>query len=98
MGSGEAGDWNAVGRAGDVVEADRVAELHGARFTAMLTADTDLQFRTDAPTGRYGKSNQLANSIPIKDLEWIVGKYTTFYIVREEAAGVVAAESKRRLR
>src|SRR6476661_2113964 len=70
MGSGEAGDWNAVGRTGDVVEADRVAELHGARFTAMLTADTDLQFRTDAPTGRYGKSNQLANSIPIKHLEW----------------------------
>jgi len=64
----------------------------------MLTADTDLQFRTDAPTGRYGKSNQLANSIPIKDLEWIVGKYTTIDIVREEAAGVVSAESKGCLR
>jgi hypothetical protein len=29
----------------------------------MFTADTDLQLWADAPTGRYGKSNQLANSI-----------------------------------
>ena len=59
-----------------------MAELHGARFTAVLTADTHLQLRAHAPTGRYGKSNQLANPIPVKDLERVVGKYTTFYIIR----------------
>jgi hypothetical protein len=59
-----------------------MAELHGARLTAMFTADPDLEVRSYAPTGRYGKSNQLANSIPIKHLERIVGKYTTFDIVR----------------
>ena len=47
----------------------------------MFTADTHLQLRADAPTGRYGKSNQLANSILIKDLEWIVGKYTTIDVI-----------------
>ena len=47
----------------------------------MLTADPDLQTGTYAPTGRYGKSNQLANSIPIKHLERIVGKYTTIYVI-----------------
>ena len=82
MGSGEAGDWDSVGRAGDVVEADRMTKLHRARFAAMFPADTYLQFRADAPTGRYGKSNQLANSIPIEHLEWIVGKYTTIYVIR----------------
>ena len=82
MGCGEAGDWDSVGRARDVIEADRVAELHRARFAAMFPADTDLQIRADAPTGSYGKSNQLANSIPIEHLEWIVGKYTTIYIIR----------------
>ena len=60
----------------------------------MLTADSDLQLGANAPTGRYGKSNQLANSIPIKHLERIVGKYTTFDIIREEPAGVITAESK----
>jgi hypothetical protein len=58
-----------------------MAELHGARLTAMLSADTDLQLRTDTPTSRYGKSNQLANPIPIENLEWIVGKYTTIYVI-----------------
>ena len=47
----------------------------------MFTADTHFQFRADAPTGGYGKSNQLANPIPIKHLEWIVGKYTTIYVI-----------------
>jgi hypothetical protein len=47
----------------------------------MFATDPDLEVGSDAPTGRYGKSNQLANSIPIKHLERIVGKYTTFDIV-----------------
>ena len=59
-----------------------MAELHGTRFTAMFTADAHLELRADVPTGRYGKSNQLANSIPIKHLERIVGKYTTIYVIR----------------
>jgi hypothetical protein len=59
-----------------------VAELHGARFTAMLATNPHFEIRAYAPTGRYGKSNQLANSVPIKHLERIVGNYTTFYIIR----------------
>ena len=47
----------------------------------MLTADSNLELRADAPTGRYGNSNQLANPIPIEHLEWIVGKYTTIYVI-----------------
>ena len=82
MGSGEAGDWDPVGRAGDVVEADRVAEIHRAWFAAVFPANTHFQLGANAPTGRYGKSNQLANSIPIKHLERIVGKYTTIYVIR----------------
>ena len=58
-----------------------MTELNGARFTAMFSADAHLQLRADAPTGRYGKSNQLANSILVEDLEWIVGKYTTIYVI-----------------
>ena len=48
----------------------------------MFTADSDLEIRTDTPTGRYGKSNQLANAVPVEDLERIVGKYTTVYVIR----------------
>src|SRR5437868_8429647 len=94
MGSGEAGDWNAVGRARDVIQADRMTELHGARLTAMFTADTDLQLRADAPTGRYGNANQLSNTVLIQNLERIVGKYTTFDVIRKEATRIVSAQSE----
>lgn len=47
----------------------------------MFTADAHLELRADAPTGRYGKSNQLADTVPVQNLERIVGKYTTFYII-----------------
>ncbi len=58
-----------------------MTELHGARVATMFTANPGLQLRANAPTGRYGKSNQLANPIPIEHLEWIVGKYTTIYVI-----------------
>ena len=63
----------------------------------MFTADSDLEIRTDPSTGRYGKSNQLANSVPIEHLERIVGQYTTIYVIWKESSGVVATQAKGRL-
>src|SRR4051794_5670027 len=40
---GEAGDRHAVGRAGDVIEPDLVAERHRGRIAAVFAADTDLE-------------------------------------------------------
>src|SRR6185437_14483204 len=42
---GKAGDRHAIGRAGDVVEADLVAEGDGSGIAAVLAADADLQIR-----------------------------------------------------
>lgn len=64
----------------------------------MFTADTDLQLRADAPTGSYGNANQLPNTVLIKHLERIVGKYTTFDVIRKEATRVISTQSKSRLR
>ena len=47
----------------------------------MLPTDAHLEIGADAATGSYGKSNQLADTVPVEDLERIVGKYTTFYII-----------------
>jgi hypothetical protein len=95
MGCGEAGDWDAVGGAGDVIQADRMAELHGARLTAMFTADADLQLGADAPTGRYGNANQLPNTVLIQHLKRIVGNYTTFDVIRKEPTRIISAEPER---
>ena len=94
MGCGEACDWNPKRGAGDVVEADRMTKLYGARVATMFTANPDLQLRANAPTGRYGKSNQLTNSSPVQNLERIVGKYTTIYILRKESASIVSTEAE----
>ena len=45
LGGGEAGDGHAVRGAGDVVEADLVAEGHRRRLAAMLAADAELDVR-----------------------------------------------------
>ena len=45
---GEAGDRHAVGRAGDVVEAELVAELDRVRIAAVFAADAELDVRAGA--------------------------------------------------
>jgi len=46
----------------------------------VLAADANFELRTHCSTGFYGKSNQFANPVPVKDLERVVGKYTTIYV------------------
>ena len=80
MSSGKSCDWDSEGGTRDVVESDRVAKSHGARFASVLAADPNFELRTHRSTGLYGKSNQFANPVPVKDLERVVGKYTTIYV------------------
>lgn len=40
-------DGDAVGRAGDVIEADLMAEGHRGRFAPMFAADAEIDVRTD---------------------------------------------------
>ena len=60
----------------------------------MFTANPNLQLRTDAPTGRYGNANQLPNTVLIQNLERIVGKYTTFDVIRKEPTRIIPAEAE----
>ena len=54
---GEAGDGNAEGRAGYVVEADLVAELNGNGVTAVLTADTAVHLGTNLLAQEIGRAH-----------------------------------------
>src|SRR5437879_7485938 len=65
LGCGKAGDRHAIGRAGDVVEPDLVAERHGGRIAAMLTANADLQIRPDLAAAGDADLHQLANAVAI---------------------------------
>src|SRR5205814_6007497 len=45
LGRGQAGDWDAPGRAAHVVHAHLVAERNGGRIAALLTTDANLETR-----------------------------------------------------
>ena len=50
MCSGQSCDGHAEGRAGYIVKAEGMAELNGNEVAAVLTADTTVEFGTDAFT------------------------------------------------
>jgi len=58
-----------------------MTKSHGAGLAPVLATDPNFELRTDLSTGVYGKSNQFANPVPVKDLERVVGKYTTIYVI-----------------
>ena len=66
MGGGQAGDGYAEGGAGDVVEAQAVAEGDALGVAAVLAADADLQVRAHLAPGLHGQFDQLAHAIGAK--------------------------------
>ena len=58
------GDRHAVGRAGDVVEADLLAEGDRGRIAAVLAADAELDVRPRRAAALGGDADQLADARP----------------------------------
>ena len=58
-----------------------MAELHGARFTTMLPANPDLEIGADACDRQIRRIQSVCQLHPVQDLERIVGKYTTIYVI-----------------
>src|SRR5436305_1233056 len=83
---GEAGNGEAKGGAGDVVQAEFLAELDRAGVPAMLAANAELQGWAGLASPVRREPNQLADAIPIEGDEWISC---------EDAAACVGAEKRR---
>ena len=93
---GEAGDGNAEGAAGDIVQTDLVAELHRGGVAAMLTADAQMQVGAGGTAELCGHLNELAHAGLIQTGKGI-GLINLLVVVRaEELAGVVTAEAEGR--
>jgi len=65
LGRGEPGDWHPVGRAGNVVEADLVAEADGGRIAAVLAADAELQVLARAAAALGADAHELAHPLAV---------------------------------
>ena len=71
LGGSQTGDRHAVGGAGHVVQANLVAELHGAGIAAVLAADAQTQIGTGLAAVVGSHLDQLANADLIQMLERI---------------------------
>src|ERR1039457_1744215 len=90
---GQAGDGDAERRAGHVVHAHAVAELHRARLAAVLAADADFQVRIRLAAALDGNLHQLANTFLVEDGERIVGENLLILVLLLELRIVVAREA-----
>src|SRR3954470_8976393 len=95
---GEAGDRDAVGRAGDVVEADRMAEGDGGGIAAVLAADADLERGARLTTACDADLDELADAFLVERDEGIDRQDALGHVGAEEARGIVTADAVRRLR
>src|ERR1035437_2845398 len=90
---GQAGDGDAERRAGHVVHAHAVAELHRARLAAVLAADADFQVRVGLAAAIDRHLHQLADTFLVEDGEGIVGEDLAILVVLLELRIVVAREA-----
>src|SRR5262245_45222603 len=87
---GEPGERHAIRRAGDVVEAEAVAERDRLGLAAVLAADAHLQVFLHAPASLDGDPHQVAHPGLVERLERVALEHAVLEVAREELAlGVV---------
>src|SRR5215470_10915883 len=87
------GDRHAVGRAGDVVEPDLLAELDRGGVAAMLAADAELQLLAGAAAALGGDADELANAVGVDRDERVLLEDALLLVGRQETRRVVAREA-----
>ena len=97
LGRREAGDGHAVGRAGDVVKPDLLAEGDRSRVAAMLAANAELDVRTGRPAALRCDAHQLAHAFGIQRDEGILRDELLRHVVVHEIGRVVPADAIGRL-
>src|ERR1035441_2708257 len=95
MGGGETGHRPPVGGAGNVIEAELLADGDGLRVAAVLSADPDLEFGTDLTAFDDGDVHQPAHAGAVDGLEGIAGEDLLLDVRNDDLAlGVVTGEAE----
>ena len=90
LGGGDAGGGHAVGGAGDVGEANLVAELDGGGVAAVFAADAHLHAGAGGAAEFFGHLHELADAVLVDAGEDVGLDDFEVAVVRQEGAGVVA--------
>src|SRR3989441_10446878 len=95
---GETGDRHAERRAGHVIQARVVTELHRRRLAAVLSTDADLELGPRSPAELDRQLDELADAFLIEHLERVVLQDAVLHIERQEPARVGGRQAERGLR
>ena len=90
----QTGDRHTERRAGNVVQANLVAEHDGRRIAAVLAADAEFDVRAGLLAELNGHLNELADAVLVKTSERIRFVDLLVVVRAEELAGVVAGEAE----
>ena len=90
----QTGDGHTEGRAGHVVQAHLVAELHAGGVAAVLAADAQAQVGTGGAAQLRGHLDQLAYALLVQVSERIALVDLVVVVVAQELARVVTAEAE----
>lgn len=89
----QAGDGHTRGGAGDVVEADVVAEADRGGMAAVFAADADFEFGARLAAQIHGEFHEFADALDVEDFERVVLQDAGGDVMRQELVlGVFAAE------
>src|SRR5438552_10253057 len=98
LGRGEAGDRHAVGRAGDVIEPDRLAKADRGRVAAMLAANPELKTRPRGASALRGDADELADPLDVEGHKRVVLEDPEPLIGADKARRIVARQAEDGLR
>src|SRR2546430_16464362 len=86
MGRREAGDRDPERGTRYVVQAESVTQFDARGIAPVLTADPDLEVRTDLPALLHAHPHQLPDALPFNPLEWVNRQEASFHETEEEVA------------
>mmetsp|Transcript_14325 Transcript_14325/g.35473 ORF Transcript_14325/g.35473 Transcript_14325/m.35473 type:complete len:206 (+) Transcript_14325:521-1138(+) len=91
LGSGQARDGHAQGRAGHIVQAHLVEELDGLRVAAVLAADAQLEVGARGAAALRRDLDELAHAGLVQGLEGVAGQQAVLGVEGQELGlGVIA--------
>src|SRR5258708_6136826 len=97
LGRGEPGDRHPIGRAGDIVEADLVAEADGGGIAAVLAADAELQVLARAAAALGADAHELAHALAVDGDEGVVRENALPLVPAQQPPPAVPPHPKPRL-
>lgn len=98
LGRGKPGDGHPVRRAGNIVQAERMAELDRFRIATMFATDPKLDVRARPATALNGHFYQRAHTVLVNRHERVFRQHAPGIVITEKCPRIIAGKTEACLR